>query len=237
MKESSTDLGYLAQPTDAASPGLVLIHDVWGLSDHARDLARRLASEGFAVLAIDLYRRESEVKIENPGAWMRAVSDPQALADLQARIDFLRSGPAAGRKVGVIGFCMGGMYALMAACACRDLSASVPFYGLLSYGHGILFDEAGLDPALKPKEPLDYAPDLSCPLLAFFGDRDEFVPLDDVKALEARLAAATPPAEVVVYPDVGHAFLNDTRPDAFRPEEAAEAWGRTVRFLRDELAG
>jgi carboxymethylenebutenolidase len=236
MQESSNELGFLAEPEDAPSPGVVLIHDVWGLSDHTRDLSRRLAAEGFAVLALDLYRRESEVKIENPGAWMRALSDPQVIDDVQAGIDQLRAGPSAGRKVGVIGFCMGGMYALMAACSCRDLAASVPFYGLLSHRHGILHDEAGLDPARKPREPLEYAPSLRCPLLAFFGDRDEFVPLDDVRQLEARLAQAQPPSEVVVVPDVGHAFLNDTRPDAYRPAEARAAWERSVAFLRRHLA-
>jgi carboxymethylenebutenolidase len=236
MQESQVELGFLAQPGDAPSPGVVLIHDVWGLSDHARDLTRRLAGEGFAVLGLDLYRRESEVKIENPGAWMRALSDPQVLEDVQAGIDHLRAGPSAGRKVGVMGFCMGGMYALMAACSCRELSAAVPFYGLLSHRHGILHDEAGLDPARKPREPLDYAPSLRCPLLAFFGDRDEFVPLDDVHQLEARLARAQPPAEVVVVPDVGHAFLNDTRPEAYRPAEARAAWERSVAFLHRHLA-
>jgi carboxymethylenebutenolidase len=235
MQESQVELGFLAEPAESPCPGVVLIHDVWGLSDHTRDLTRRLAREGFAVLAVDLYRRESEVKIENPGAWMRALSDPQALEDVQAAVDHLRSGPAAGRKVGVVGFCMGGMYALMAACQCRDLAAAVPFYGLLSHRHGILHDEAGLDPARKPREPLDYAPSLRCPLLAFFGDRDEFVPLDDVHQLEARLARAKPPSQVVVVPDVGHAFLNDTRPDAYRPAEAQAAWQRSVAFLRQHL--
>jgi len=237
MQESSLELGFLAEPGGVASPGVVLIHDVWGLSDHTRDLTRRLASAGFAVLAIDLYRRESEVRIENPGAWMRALSDPQALADVQAGIDHLRAGPSAGCRVGVMGFCMGGMYALMAACSCRDLAAAVPFYGLLSHRHGILHDAAGLDPTRKPREPLDYAPSLRCPLLAFFGDRDEFVPLDDIHQLQARLAQAQPPSEVVVVPGVGHAFLNDTRPDAYRPAEAAAAWARSVDFLRQHLTG
>ena len=236
MKESSLDLGYLVEPPEPPSPGVVLIHDVWGVSDHTRDLTRRLASEGFAVLALDLYRRVGEVRIENPGAWMRGLSDPQALDDVQAGIDHLRGGPAAQRRIGVVGFCMGGMYALMAACTCRDLAAAVPFYGLLSHRHGILYDEAGLDPALKPKEPLDYAPSLRCPLLAFFGDHDEFVPVDDIRQLEARLASAQPQSEVVVVPDVGHAFLNDTRPDAYRPVEAAQAWERSVAFLRRQLA-
>lgn len=235
MQEAAHPLGFLVEPSDAPSPGVVLIHDVWGLSDHTRDLARRLAREGFAVLALDLYRREAQVKIENPGAWMRQLSDPQALADVQEAVDRLRAGPSRGRRVGVMGFCMGGMYALMAACACRDLSAAVPFYGLLSHRHGILHDPDGLDPARKPKEPLDHASSLACPLLAFFGDRDEFVPLADIRELESRLASAEPPAQVVVVPDVGHAFLNDTRPDAYRPAEAAAAWQRSVAFLRQHL--
>ncbi|MBW2524830.1 MAG: dienelactone hydrolase family protein, partial [Deltaproteobacteria bacterium] len=234
MQETSTELGYLVRPGEAPAPGVVMIHDVWGLSDHTRDLARRLAGEGFAVLAIDLYRREAEVKIENPGVWMRALSDPQVLADLQAGVDFLSRGPSAGRGVGCVGFCMGGMYALMAACACRDLAASVPFYGLLSHRHGILHDPQGLDPARKPREPLDYAPELRCPLLAFFGERDDFVPLEDVRALEGLLADASAPSEVVVVPEVGHAFLNDTRPDAYRPKEAAAAWARMRDFLREK---
>jgi carboxymethylenebutenolidase len=237
MKESSLDLGFLVVPEDFPCPGVVLIHDVWGVSEHTRELARRLASDGFSVLALDLYRRESELRIENPGAWMRSLSDPQALEDVQAGIDLLRGGAAARHKVGVMGFCMGGMYALMAACTCRDLAAAVPFYGLLSHRRGILYDEAGLDPALKPKEPLDYAPSLRCPLLAFFGDQDEFVPVDDIRQLEARLDAAQPPSEVVVVPNAGHAFLNDTRPEAYRPAEAAQAWARSVAFLRSHLGG
>lgn len=234
---TDTELGFLAAPDADAAPGVVMIHDVWGLSDHTRDLAQRLARDGFAVLALDLYRRLDEVKIENPGAWMRALSDPQVLRDVQAGADFLRAHPAArDRKVGVVGFCMGGMYALMAACTCEGLAASVPFYGLLSHRHGILFDEGGLDPARKPHEPLELASRLRCPTLAFFGDRDEFVPMADVEALRERLDATAPEAQVVVYPGAGHAFMNDTRPDAFRPDDAADAWAKMVGFLRAKLA-
>jgi carboxymethylenebutenolidase len=230
------DLGHLAHPEGGPHPGVVMIHDVWGLSDHTRDLAGRLAGEGFGVLALDLYRREREVKIDDPGAWMRGLSDPQVLDDVQAGVDFLGAHPAtAGRRVGVTGFCMGGMYALLAACGCRGLAASVAYYGLLSHEHGILHAEAGLDPARKPRQPLDAVRDLGCPLLCFFGDRDEFVPLPDVEALRRRLARAAAPAEVVVYPDAGHAFMNDTRPDAYRPETARVAWQRMLDFFRQHL--
>jgi carboxymethylenebutenolidase len=236
MQTQDVELGFLAAPDSGPCPGVVLIHDVWGLTDHARDLARRLSEEGFAVLALDLYRRLDGVKIENPGAWMRALSDPQILGDVQAGADFLAAQPITqGKTVGVIGFCMGGMYALMAGARCTGLAASVPFYGLLSHQHGILHDEAGLDPALKPSEPLDVARDLSCPALVFYGDKDEFVPLSDIDELKERLAQATPTTEVVVYPGAGHAFMNDTRSDAYRPEEAADAWQKMVAFFSEKL--
>ena len=235
-KSRDVELGHLVHPDAGTHPGVVLIHDVWGLSDHARDLAGRLAADGFAVLALDLYRRMDAVKIENPGEWMRALSDPQAAGDVQAAADFLAGLPeTAGHGVGVVGFCMGGMYALMSAGLCNGLGAAVPFYGLLSHEHGILHDEAGLDPALKPLAPLEAVAALRCPVLAFFGDQDEFVPLSDVRALEEHLAGQAQPTEVVVYPGVGHAFVNDTRPEAYRPDEAKDAWGRTVAFLNEHL--
>jgi carboxymethylenebutenolidase len=236
VQAQDVPLGYFAHPNGGPSASLVLIHDVWGLTDHARDFARRFAREGFGTLALDLYRRKGEFKIENPGEWMRALSDPEVLGDVQAGIDFLAlAKPTRARRTAVVGFCMGGMYALLAACQCRGLSAAVPFYGLLSHEHGILKAPDGLDRRLKPVQPLDAAPDLQCPLLAFFGDQDEFIPGSDVERLRAQLARADAPAEVVVYPGAGHAFMNDTRPAAYRPEIARQAWSRTLAFLRQHL--
>jgi carboxymethylenebutenolidase len=234
---ADVELGFFAHPESGVHPGVVMIHDVWGLADHPRDLAGRLAREGFGVLALDLYRRLPEVSIENPGAWMRDLSDPQVIGDVQAGVDFLAGHSATGgRSVGVTGFCMGGMYALLAACGCSGLSAAVPFYGLLSYEHGLLHDEAGLDPARKPRQPLDAVRDLTCPVLAFYGDVDEFVPLDDIRRLESELARSVQAGEVVVYPEAGHAFMNETRPEAFRPVVAKDAWARMVAFLGERLA-
>ena len=229
--------GFLARPARGRHPGVVMVHDVWGLSDHTRDMASRLAAEGYCVLAVDLYRRVAELRIENPGAWMRALSDPQVLADLQAGIDFLHARPEVSGRVGITGFCMGGMYVLMAACACSGLAAAVPFYGLLSHRHGLLHDPQGLDPARKPREPLAMAPELRCPLLAFFGADDEFIPADDVRELERGLARSGQPFEVKRYEGAGHAFMNDTRPAAFRPEIARDAWARLLRFFAEKLGG
>ena len=237
MESSDVELGFLAHPTDGTHPGVVMIHDVWGLADHTRDLARRLAREGFAVLAVDLYRRLGGSRIEDPGHWMRCLSDPDMLAEVQNAVDFLGHHPASReRAVGVAGFCMGGMYALLSACACRGISAAVPFYGMLSHEHGLLYAEGGLDPARKPRQPLDAIADLGCPVLAFFGDQDPFIPMADVDSLRQRLASADARSEVVVYPGAGHAFMNDTRAEAYRPEAAADAFARMVAFLAQQLA-
>src|SRR5688572_16360353 len=190
MKTSEVALGFLALPDRAKVPAVVMIHDVWGLSAHTRDYATRLANEGFAVLAIDLYRRARPEKIGDPAGWMRALSDQQVLADLGEAQRFLAAQPETNGHVGVLGFCMGGMYALMAACADLGFAASVPFYGLLSHAHGMLHDPAGLDLARKPREPIAMAEDLRCPMLAFFGDSDTFIPLADVRRLEAALTRA-----------------------------------------------
>ena len=237
MQTQDVELGFLATPDSGPCPGVVLIHDVWGLTDHARDLAQRLSGERFAVLALDLYRRLDEVKIENPGEWMRALSDPQILGDVQAGADFLAAHSICeGQGIGVIGFCMGGMYALMAGASCTGLGASVPFYGLLSHQHGILHSESP-DKTLKPNEPLEVARGLRCPTLAFYGDQDEFVPLSDIELLKDRFAQSAQSAEVVVCPGAGHAFMNDTRPDAYRPDDAANAWKQMVAFLTEQLNG
>lgn len=131
---------------------------------------------------------------------------------------------------------MGGMYALLSGCGSEGIAASVAYYGLLSFGHGLLQQEGGLDPALKPREPISAARELSCPLLAFFGEEDTFITAQDVLDLEAALCQNENFSEVVRYSGAGHAFLNDTRPDAYRPEAATDAWRRMLDFLEVHLA-
>lgn len=236
MQTRDVELGYLAHPDQGLHPGVVMIHDVWGLSEHTRDLARRLAGRGFGVLALDAYRREQQLEISDPAAWMRSLSDPQVESDIAEAVSFLQAAPAtAGQKVGVVGFCMGGMYAIFAGCGVPGVSAIVPFYGLLSHDHGLLFTKEGLDPALKPRAPLDAAHELQCPVLGFFGAEDDFIPSSDVEELRKRMEGTGQPTELVVVPGAGHAFMNDTRPDAYRPEAAADAWERMVAFFTRTL--
>jgi len=236
---SELELGYLAHRADAVQPGVVVIHDVWGLSDHYRDLARRLAADGFSVLAVDLYRRHPDAKIPDPGRWMRGLSDPQMIGEMQTAVDFLAKYASVGRRrVGVVGFCMGGSYAIHAAAGCRGLSAAVSFYGILSHEHGLLAPLPGetLDPLRKPRSPLEAARDVRCPLLGCFGADDPYVPTDDVARLDQQLDASGQPHEVIVYPGAGHAFVNDTRPEMYRPEAARDAWSRMLAWFQRHLA-
>jgi carboxymethylenebutenolidase len=230
--QSEDAIGFLAAPDGGGAPGVVMIPDVWGLSDHYRDLAVRLAAEGFAVLALDPYRKTGKDAFSEPAeamAWIDRLSDPLVLATVQEGVDHLAANEVcAGHKIGVTGFCMGGQYTLLAACTCRGLSACAPFYGMVRYAEG-------LDPAKKPRQPLDALSDLTCSVLGFYGEDDAIIPPADVEALRAGLASSAG-GEVVLYSGAGHAFMNDTREALYRPDAAADAWPRLVAYLRDALA-
>jgi carboxymethylenebutenolidase len=232
VTEHEDAIGFLARPARTPAPGVVVIPDVWGLADHYRGIARRLAEAGFAALAIDPYRKTGRPALTDVAAalaWIRELPDPLLIETVQEGIDALSADSAvAGRKVGVVGFCMGGQYALLAACACRGLSACAPFYGMVRYA-------PGLDPAKKPRSPLEALADLRCPVAGFYGAADAIIPPADVAELRDRLAKTGQLFEVEVYDGAGHAFMNDTRAEMYRPAAAADAWGRLVRFLEARL--
>ncbi|MGD9762705.1 MAG: dienelactone hydrolase family protein [Candidatus Binatia bacterium] len=223
--------GYIARPDrDGPFPGLVLIPDVRGLSSHYQDVARRFAAEGFLTYAVDLYSREGAPELPDLQAvfqWIAALPDPRVIADLAGAVRRLAAHPEVrSDAVGITGFCLGGQYALMAACSVPQLAACVSWYGMLRYPER---NER------KPNSPLDLAPSLHCPFLGLFGAEDAIIPLDDVEALRAILSRARKSFEIEVYSGAGHAFFNDTRADAYRPDAAAQAWPRAVAFLREHL--
>jgi carboxymethylenebutenolidase len=233
IRTEATALGHLAFPASGTHPGVVMIHDVWGLGPLYRDFADRLAGHGFATLAIDLYRRP--VEIADPGRWMRDLSDPDVLADVQAAVHTLAGHSAVeGKPVGVTGFCMGGTYALLAAANVRRLAACVAFYGLLSHEHGLLA-APDLDRKKHPRDPLRAASDIACPTLGIFGDQDPFVPVSDVHALGDVFATVPHDTEIKLYPGCGHAFLNEGRLEAYRPDAARDAWDRMVGWFHRHL--
>jgi carboxymethylenebutenolidase len=223
--------GAAAWPeTGGPHPGLVLIPDVHGLSMHYRDVARRFAHAGFFTFAVDLYTREGTPQLADMDAvnrWIAALSDAQVLGDLDAAIAYVGERPEVrGDAIGIAGFCVGGQYALMAACTLGGLGACVSWYGMLRYHE---------TNARKPRSPLDLAADLTCPYLGLFGADDALIPPADVEELRARLTAAGKTFEIVSYPGAGHAFHNDTRAAAYRPEAARDGFARAVGFLQRHL--
>jgi len=224
--------GYGAWPT-AAGPfaAVIVLHDVRGLYEHYRDVARRFAGEGFFTLALDLYSREGAPDLPDMGAvfrWMRALPDGRVLADVAAATRYLGArSDVRAEAIGITGFCMGGQYALMSACTVHGLAACVSWYGMLRYAE---------TNAVKPASPLDLAPGLGCPYLGLFGADDGLIPAADVDELRAILGRTGKTFETKIYPGAGHAFANDTRPDAYRPAAAADAWVRAVGFLRQHLS-
>jgi carboxymethylenebutenolidase len=222
--------GYAAWDGPGRRPGLIVVPDVRGLSEHYCDVARRFAGEGFFALAVDLYSREGAPELPDMAAvfrWMRALPDTRVLSDLGAAVGYLARRPeVAAPALGITGYCMGGQYALMAACTVPGIAACVSWYGMLRYGER---------DAVKPASPLDLAPELQCPYLGLFGEQDAIIPLADVEELRAILAREQKRFEIVTYPGAGHAFFNDTRPDAYRPDAAKDAWPRAVTFLRRHL--
>jgi carboxymethylenebutenolidase len=233
MSGTDLELGYLATPSGPSRSGVVIVPDVWGLSATYRTIANRLAEAGHAALALDVHRREQGLSITDVGAFMRDMDDREVLADVQQAVDALHARGAA--RVAVIGFCMGGMYALLAGAQVERVAAVAPFYGILSHGHGLLDDKLGLDRTKKPTEPLEAAGVLRCPLLGFFGDQDVFVPMSDVVQLRSRLAKSGQAYDVLVYAGAGHAFMNETRPQMYRPEAAAAAWKALLSFLDEHV--
>lgn len=211
---------------DERLPAVIVIHDVRGLSEHYRDIARRLANEGFFALAIDLYSREGAPQLPDMDAvfsWMQQLDDRRVLADIDGAVRFLGTRPEVrSRSIGITGFCMGGRYAFMAACTVHNLAACVSFYGMLRSPD-------------KAENPLTLAPELSCPFLGLFGEQDGLIPRTDIKELESLLRRNGKTFQSKVYAGAGHAFFNDERPDAYKPEAARDAWARALGFFRAHL--
>lgn len=226
MRDGDRIRGYAAWPGKTGPfPGLVLVPDVRGLSEHYRDVARRFAGAGFFTLAVDLYSREGAPELSDLAAvtrWIQGLPDRRVLGDLAGAVGYLaQRAEVRADRIGVTGFCMGGQYALLAACT-TEVAACVCWYGMLRYAERN---------DTKPASPLDLAPSLRCPFLGLFGAEDALIPRADVDGLRAILERTGAAHEIHVYPGAGHAFFNDTRPDAYRPAAAADAWPRATAFL------
>ena len=211
-------------------PGIIVIHEFHGLNDHIKDVTRRFAREGYVGLGVDLFSRAEDqpdpTDVQALFRRMQMLPDDQAIEDLVAAENYLHSIPQVGaRRVGAVGFCMGGLYAYLLGCADDMVRAVADFYGAIVYP---------TTSPLKPISPIEKADNLHCPLLGVFGAEDPVIPVEQVREFEDRLRALGKDFEIHVYPGCGHAFFNDTR-ETYRPEAAKDAWAKTLRFLAKYL--
>jgi carboxymethylenebutenolidase len=199
---------------DDATTGLVICPDIMGLRPLFDDHVARLSAEnGWTVCAVEPFPGNEDMPLDRRlEKGVSQISDDRLLGDLMAAADESGCG-----RVGVIGFCMGGMYALKAAGTGR-FDRAVAFYGMIRVpetfrgpGHG---------------EPLDAVTSAhACPVLAIIGGRDQWTPEADVDALRGA------GAEVVVYPEADHGFVHDASRPTHRADDAADAWRRAIEFL------
>jgi len=216
---------YVARPSGSGPwPAVLVIQEAFGLNEHIKDVARRLAAEGYVALAPDLFHRGGKGRTagydELPKALelMGALKDDEIVADVASAVAYLEKQPGlrAGR-IGITGFCMGGRVSYLATCALPGkIAAAVPYYG------------GGI--------PVDRTATLQAPVLAFFGEDDPFIPLDQVEKLRAEAARLGKRVEIHVYPKAPHGFFCNER-DSYRPDAARDAWERTKAFLKTHLQG
>ena len=198
-------------------PALIVIHEWWGLNDWVKDQASRLSDQGYEALAIDLYRGKVATTPDEAHQIMRGVPEDRAKRDLHAAFAYLASQPNVKKdRIGAIGWCMGGGYALDVALQEPTLAADV-----INYGH------LATDPEALKK--------INAPILGLFGGQDKGITPDDVHKFEQQMKELGKQIEVKIYDDAGHAFENPNNKQGYRAADAEDAWKRTVEFLASTL--
>lgn len=204
---------YVAVPDAGGDKSVIVIQEWWGLNDHIKDIANRYAAEGFIAIAPDLYRGKVATNPDEASKMMHDLkiedgTDTISNALTKARETYNLS------HFGVTGFCMGGTFALRAACELEGFSAAAPFYGDI------------------PEE--DVLKKLKTPTVFISGTRDQWINTEKVAALEDAVERYELPLQSVKY-DADHAFFNNTRPEVYNETAASDAWALVVGFFKDKL--
>jgi carboxymethylenebutenolidase len=198
-------------------PGILVIHEWWGLNDWVKEQASKLSDLGYVALAVDLYRGKVATTPDEAHEIMRGVPDDRAARDLHAAFEFLKSQSNVKKdRLASIGWCMGGGYSFNVALQEPTLTADV-----INYGH------LATDPrSLKQ---------INASILGIFGGQDRGISVEDVRKFEQQMKQMDKKVEIVIYPNAYHAFENPNNDNGYRAADAADAWKRTVKFLADTL--
>jgi len=212
----SNSKGYLARPKKNTGKAVILLQEWWGLVDHIKEVADRLANEGFVVLAPDLYHGEVANSPTDAQKLAMALQIDQVEKDLRGAVDYLLNLEAVtSAKVGIVGFCMGGALSLYSACINKKIGACIVYYGIR-------------------KDVENKLSSLEAPVLGFFGELDKGVPVERVNQLDEEMKKAGKEHTFIVYPNANHAFFNDTRP-AYDLKSAKDSWEKMIEFFNKRI--
>jgi carboxymethylenebutenolidase len=211
-------LGVVARPEgDGPWPGVIVIHEWWGLNDWIREVAATIAAQGYVVLAVDLYRGQVATDAESAHELMRGVPEDRAARDLQTASEYLRSlKDVDGDRIASVGWCMGGSYSLEAAIVVPDLKACVVCYGRL----------------MTEDETISK---LGAPVLGIYGEEDGGIPAESVERFEKQANELGRDVTVYLYEGAGHAFMNPNNKKGYHPRATADAWQKILAFLDAKL--
>lgn len=219
---------YHTRPKDAegALPIVIVVQEIFGVHEHIRDICRRLALEGYLAVAPELYFRQGDPNeySDIPTLFSNLVTkvpDAQVLADLDHVANWAARNGGDPHRLLMTGFCWGGRISWLYAAHNPQLKAAVAWYGKL----------VGEKTLNSPKHPVDIATDLNAPVLGLYGAEDTGIPQDTVETMRQALRAANAKAEIVVYPEAGHAFNADYRP-SYHEESAKDGWQRMLGWFR-----
>ena len=208
--------GFLARPDSTESfPGIVMIHEWWGLNENMKDTATKLASHGYVVLAVDLFQGNVATDAQKATQMISSFEQEQGTINMNSAVNYLQTNHDIG-KIGSIGWCFGGGQSLNLALNNEEMDASVIYYGRL----------------VTEQETLSK---IDWPVLGIFAELDQGIPVNQVREFENSLNELGISNEIHIYPGVDHAFANPTG-ERYAPAETDDAWQKTLKFLKENLS-
>ena len=207
--------GYLAKPSvQGEFPAIIMIHEWWGLNDNIKEMAEKLASHGYIVLAVDLYNNKVGTTSEEARQLISSFDSEGGINNMNSAISYLKT-EYSTEDIGSIGWCFGGGQSLNLSMNNSDLDATVMYYGQVSTDSQKLSN-------------------ISWPLLGIFAEKDNGIPVDSVKKFQTQLDDLEITNEIIIYPGVDHAFANPSG-ERYAPEESKDAWQKTIKFFNENL--
>jgi len=220
---------YVASPEGSGPyPAIIVIMEIFGVNEHIQEVTRRYAEEGFVAASPEVYHRlpQKEASYDDMQVAFglrQQLTDPQVLMDVDATYNLLNDRPNVQKgQVGIVGYCYGGRVAYLAATRNPNLKAVASYYG-----GRIVADEADA--------PVNGSANIKAPMILFFGEKDQSIPMDQVQKIDQTLKSQNKNYELHTYPEAGHGFFCDHRPAHYSAEASADAWPKTIQFFKRNL--